>query len=813
MKGASLIAEPYTRAAAPVFEFLDHLEDFIRDGEHTLAARATAALDQFAKAAQAADLPKATIAPARYGLAVLIDQHVRQSPRVKLSTWGVLTHQRLFDGRDMSVARIRDFRRTAEEAGEDFKPLAAFLKDLINQDGRGKTVKREVKSQWGLAAAGCVTLFVLALASYAAWLEFRFHAGITEGFRQDQLTIGLDRNPTGGDLAERLTALATSVDRVSRAAALAPLRRTVRLPKFDSQYIAQTAYTDAVNTHVPPALITALEQTLATEGDALKLYDALRVWAILAGNTAWTPDYITGWMEEVETRLGWPKFSNHIAALTGPLPDLQPSDPAVMDQARAFAAETSEIDRVWLELKRGEGTRALAPWVTSAAVPGAQDVLLRRSGQPLDTPQPALFTLQGWDYARDFGIGLAVQNARILAPVILGGTVNTANDTPDQVQNRLHLETIEVWKTWLSDLRVQPFNSRDQAVLVSGTLAQRQNPLTGLLQEVWTQIGGADRRRTHAQQLKLATEFGPTIQYVESGGMDQLARVFSELNVALGSLDVDAKRGAERVMSVQSRARSINALKNAPRIVVQIAEDVLAQAGTARNEDQGNNSLTTAWQRNVYPLCRATTEGQYPFANGPDASFADVATLLSPTGALPQFFQSYASPFIDQSVSPWRWKPEARFAGLNPDSAAFFERAVTVSRALFDDGGQMREAMTLAALAERGNTVFALGGAGVPVRATGDPAKLAWPGPDPQLGVEVSFREGSEGARVALPGPWGLHRMLDNLRLRFRDGGQRVLIDIRTEEGRVFVEMGLSRPVNPVSGQQFLRDFACPPQL
>ncbi len=806
-------ADPYTQAAEPVFDFITHLDDFVGEGEHTLAARASAALEQFEKDAHRAAAPPATIAPARYGLAVLIDQNVRKRPRVKLSTWSVLSQQRLFDGRDMSMARIRDFRRTAQEAGADFQPLAAFLSDLIARDGRGMVIKRQTKSRWGVAAIGSIALFCLALAGYAAWLEYKFHAGITAGFRQDELAIGLDRNPKGGDLAERLTRLKTSVARVERAAELAPLRRSVRLPMFDSATIAAQSYEDAVNRHVPPAIIAALDQTLATEGDGLRLYDALRVWGVISGETSWSPDYVAGWIEDNQDRLGLPNFATHVEALSGPQTDLLPSDPAIMDQARSFAGETTEIDRVWLELKRGAGTRALDPWIATDEVAGVGDVLLRRSGLPLSTPQPALYTLQGWDYARDFGIGLAVQEARKLAPKLLIGTVKTTNDTPDKVQNRLHLETIAYWKGWLADLRVQPFESRDQAVLVSGTLAQRQNPLTGLLQEVWTQIGGTDRRRTHAQQLKLATEFGPTIQYVETGGIDQIGRVFSELNVALGSLDVNAKRGAERVMSVQSRARSINVLKTAPRIVVQIAEDVLAQAGTARNEEQGGNSLTTAWQRTVYPLCRATVEGQYPFTNGPDAAFADVAALFGPTGALPQFFQSYVSPFVDQSASPWRWKPEARFAGLNPDSAAFFERAMTASQALFNEAGQMTETMTLAALAERGNTVFALGGNGVPVRATGQPASLNWPGPNPSLGVEVSFREGSEAARVTLPGPWGLQRLLDSLRLRFRDGGQRVLIDIRTDEGRVFVEMGLTRPVNPVSGRQFLKDFACPPQL
>lgn len=807
------LGEPYWSCAAPVFDLIDNMEDFVSEGEHTLVERSAAALAEFEAGLKKTDAIATSIAPARYGLAVLIDQRIRRERRVKLSTWGVLAQKRLFEGRDISHARLREFQQTAAQSGSDFAPLAVFLQKLIDREGRGQVVARRASSRWGLLLGGSLAAFLLALAGYAAWLEYRFHAGILEGFQQDVLTIGLDRNPKGGDLAERLNQLAVSVERVERAAALAPLRRTVRLPKFDSQTVATAYYVDAVNQHVPSAIAAAVEDELATEGDALKLYDALRVWGVLAADTDWTPAYVAGWLEDAQTRLGWQDFSDHVRALHGPLEDLTPTDQEAVDQARIFAAETSEVDRVWLELKRAEGTRAVPAWVASARVQGVGDVLLRRSGLELDTPVPGLFTNAGWDYARDFGIGLAVQEARQLAPVILGASTATANDTPDLVQDRLHLETVDIWKAWLADLRVQPFNSRDQAILVSGSLSQRQNPLTGLLQEVWTQIGGRDRRRSHSQQLKLATEFGPTIQYIETGGMGQIGQLFSSLNVALGSLDVDAKRGAERVMTVQDRARSISVLKNAPRIVVQIAEDVLAQAGTAQRQEQGNTSLTTSWQRSVYPLCRATTEGQYPFANGPDASGADVAALLGPTGALPQFFQSYVSPFIDQSASPWRWKPEARFAGLNPDTAAFFERAAAVSRALFDESGQMRETLQLAALAERGNTLFALGGTGVPVRATGAPASLNWPGPEPHLGVEVSFREGAEGARLTKPGPWGLHRMLDDLRLRFRDGGQRVLIDIKTAEGRVFVEVGLSRPVNPISGRQYLRNFACPPQL
>jgi type VI protein secretion system component VasK len=413
----------------------------------------------------------------------------------------------------------------------------------------------------------------------------------------------------------------------------------------------------------------------------------------------------------------------------------------------------------------------------------------------------------------EVGVGVAVRDARALGPEITGTEPPRDNATPDLVLDRLHRETIAAWKEFLADLRVRPFRSREQAIRVSGALARAENPLTRLLREVWRQAGGEDRGRSHEQQLRLAREFGPTIQYVEAGRMAEIARLFSRLNVALGAADFDEERAAERLMDVADRSRSIQALKAAPTIVVQIAEDVLAQSARAPGEGLAQNPLTRQWQQLVYPACREAVEGRYPFADGPEADMDALARLLGPEGALPSFFARGVQEYLDTAESPWRWKPEARFAGLGPESAAFFERAMLVSEALFDRSGRLRLDLTLAALAERGRTMVAIGGEGAPVRATGEAAKLVWPGPEPAKGVEVSFREGPDAARIRHEGAWGLIRLLDTLRLRLRDEGRRVLLDLRTDEGRVFLRMDMADPVNPVSARAALRGFACPPVL
>lgn len=794
---------------------IDDLDLRARRGERQLIDDAQELLDRFEADALRGGAPKPAVKPARYGLAVLLDQRARTLPKIEPGTWSVLARRQLFDGRDMSLARIREFRARAAAEGEAFAPLERFLAGLIARAETSRHAhRRSGGGGWGWKVAGFVLVLVLGLAGYATFLEYRFHQRITASFDAEALTIGLDRPHQGADLARRLDDLRAAVARVSDAAAHAPLRRSLRLPVYDSETRAEAVYSGAVRQHLPGAIADALETVLETQGDGLVLYDALRAWAVLTGKDDWTPGYLAGWLEDNGAATGIAGLSVHVDRLAGPSPELQPRDPELRGQAQGFAAEVAEPARAWLELLRSEEMRALPQWRPDAQVPDLSRVLLRRSGVPVDTPLPGLFTRAGWDYARDYGAGVAVQKARAIAPGILGRSLPAENDTPDLLMDRLLDETVATWNAWLADLRVQPFGQRDTAIVVSGLLAQPDNPLTGLLREVWEQVGGRDRRRSHEQQLRLAREFGPMIQYVEQGRMAEISALFASLNVALSAVDLQQRRGMERLMSIQDKARSIVALKSAPRIVVQIAEDVLVQSAAPQADmAAGGNALTRQWQQQVFPLCQNTVQGRYPFTDGPDAAAGDLAALLGPQGMLSLFLQQSALPFLETAETPWRWKPEARFEGLRPESALFFERAAQISKGLFGVDGSLDHALTLAALAERGQTLFAIGGLAQPLRASGEPTQLAWPGPSPDAGVEISFREGQDAGRLVHAGTWGLIHLLDGLRLRLRDGGARVLLDLRSDTGRVFLEMSFADQLNPVSVRSAMRGFDCPPNL
>jgi type VI protein secretion system component VasK len=805
----------YDRAAEPVLAYAARLGTVADEDATALLRHAGTLLDRFAADLTRAGAVPSTVAPARYALALVLDAAARRNRAIGVQVWAAGAQRYLFDGRDMTVANIRDFVRVAAEAGHDFDALRGFLERCLARLSAGRvTVERGRQTNWAGMYAVLVLGFGLAVLGWAGWVEWKQNRGLQQVFDAEALDIGLDRAGRFPDLAARLDRLAAAAARVDERAAQSPIRLFAPLFGYDAAANAGAVYRDAVARQVPPVVAAAIDDAVATEGDPVILYDALRAWSVIDGAAGWSAAYVAGWLtDRAVVRPDLAGLAPHALALTGPGTGLTPPDAELLAQARSFAAEAEEAARAYLELRRSDAAAALTPWVADRAVPGLSDILQRRSGLPMDAPIDGIFTAAGWDHARDVGAGLAVQAARTVAATLFDAAPPTQNDAPDRVLDQLQKATLATWSAYVADLRVRPFSDADAAILISGRLSERVSPIDQLLRAVWNEAGGNDRRRTHTQQIAVATTFAPAIQYVEQGHLADISALFAALNVALGVMDRDEEAGLQRLMSVTDRAQSVAALRQAPAIVVQLVEDVLAQTAQS-HADMLTNPLTRAWQAEALPACKQVTEGQFPFAaGGGDADLALAARLLAPGGTLDRFFAGRVAPYIDTSASPWRWKPEARFEGLTPDSAAFFERAQALKAGLFAAGDAPQVDLTLSALAERGKAFMSLGGQGGPVEATTESLRLTWPGPDPAQGIEVTFQSPGGDARLAEAGAWGLLRLLGPLRLRERDGGQRFLVDLRSGGARLFLEIGFGSPGNPLAVRGLLKDFACPAVL
>lgn len=761
-------------------------------------------LRRFSQRAGALGAPQVTLRPARLALAALADQKVRGLRGVDATAWAALARQALFEGRDIDLTDLAGFQRVAQTEGYD--NLSVLLDRVLAKLNRRAREPRP-KERLGLAVGAVVVAVTFAMLTYLAWMEDRFHAQALGAFTDHRATLDLGQTRQSADVLSGLGALSADLANVETAVASAPLRGVVTLPFADAVGEARVLYQASAGQAVGPLLAEAIALALATEGQGLALYDSLRAHAILTGQTDWEPGFLTGWIAARENALGLAGFAAHVPTLTGPVPGLLAVEQVVLEQARGIAAETTEAERAWLEMLRAPDVAALPPWRAAEVVPGLLEVTMRRSGAALAVP--GLYTRAGWDKAQTTAAGVAVTKSRKLAQALFGRSLPQENDTVDQVMARLQAETIATWKDWLADLRVRPFDTPERGIILSGLLSQANSPLPALITALWEEVGGNDRARPRPLQTEIARAFGPTIQYVEQGRMEEIAGLFAAVNVALVTRDQNAARGEHAVMQVAERARSVQSLRAAPRLVVQLVEDTLAQISAP--VVSADTPMAQSWAR-VFGVCQQELTGRYPFGPGAPITEAALARLLGPQGLIPQFFAQFARPNMAVDESPWRWKTEARFAGLSPESASFLERAMAIRNGLFSEQGLGAE-VTLATLAERGQATLRLGGQTASLRANANASRVRWPGPVPAQGMSLQFGAAPESAALTRPGTWGLMQVLDGLRARPRDDGQRFLIDMRDASGRIFVEATFDDPLNPIAVRPLMQDLTCPPQL
>lgn len=772
---------------------------------HRLADELGLRLRRFAQMAEAKGVPRVQTGPAQLALALIADQRVRAQRSVDLTIWAALARQALFEGREIGPHDIKRFHQIALEQGPEFAPLAGFLDHKLAVLGRRVGTPR--KTYAGLAVALVMVIGLGGMLGYLGWLEHRYHAQVFGAYTAYRDTLDLDQGGQSSSVVSGLGLLSADRVHVAHAVMQSPLRGVVTLPFADAVARSDTVYEQTAGVAVGPLLADAIGLALATEGQPLALYDTLRAHGILSGQTAWEPLFLVGWIASRQEQYGLDGFADHVRVLTGPVQSLRPVDPLVLEQARVIAAETSEADRAWLEMLRAPDVVGLPPWQAAIAVPRLDQVALRPSGKPLEVP--GLYTRTGWEVARDTAAGVAVTKSRALALPLFGDALPQENDTPDQVMARLQTETIAAWTAWLADLRVRSFEEPDRGIIVSGILSQHNSPLPALFHALWDQVGGNDRDRPRPLQTEIARAFGPAIQYVEQGRMDEVAGLFAAVNVALVTRDQNVSRGDLAIVSAAERARSIQSLRAAPRLVVLLVEDTLAQISAPKVSIE--NPMGRNWLR-VQNACSTDLTGRYPFGEGAPITPAALSNLFGPQGLIPVFFTQYVAPNMEMSETPWRWKTEARFTGLSPESAAFFERAMAINDALYGETG-FGATFTITALAERGRAELSLGGQTAPVRANGAPGRLTWPGPAPQNGVALAFGDAAASATLSRAGPWGLMQLLDTMRLRPRNDGARFLIDMRDDNGRVFLEMTFQDPFNPIALRPLMDGLTCPQEL
>ncbi|MQW95975.1 ImcF-related family protein [Sinorhizobium fredii] len=809
--------------AQPLLALAKRAESEKRPDPNELAATARTLVAAFEIEARRRNVPADWLLDARDALVTLLDTRVRNNPALPIRRWERALAAAFPISRSVGPKRLAERAAEAAKAGPARRDLARFLGHCNEavQAAHSAGEQHRTRADRGLVFFGVACFFAM-IAAWAAWAEWQFREQLLAQLPDVKRIIETGITATPAARAAQLDAFAAAVRLVEQDASSSPLGIIRYVESIDPGATARRRYSEAADALVAGPLAEALAVALATEGEANALYDSLRAWSILKGTSDWQPRFLEGWVaDRTRTFPELAHLAQHVAAMSRAPPAIPSPDPETVAQARQFASEGLASERALLELTRAEETAELPSWSLEEGVPGGLDsILIHSSGLAIERDVPGLFTEAGWNYARSGGAKQAIQRANSQAATLLAAKDTT---TPEAVMDLLQKRTLEEWAHYLGDLRVRPFSDQPTAVVISGALSASNSPLSALIREAWRQAGGNDRNRSHANQLRIAAALGPAIQFVEQGRMSDISHLFVSLNVALSVLDADAEIGKKSLMDAQERANSIVALQQAPLLVVQIVEDVIAQTAAPKEpvatsdpvpqekaQERPQEKPKTPWGSEIASACQAAVSGRYPFFDGPDADLAAVARIFAPDGSVWSYYRAQLAQLMDTSTTPWRWKPEARLSGYTPESAVFIQRALAVGDALFAQGATPDVPVTLEALAQRGAATISIGGAHAPVVTSGDAVRLNWPGSSPARGFEISFDNGTVVEKKSAPGAWGLLRFLDGTRLRPREGGRRFLVDVRGKGARAYLQISFAKAANPVAARALLRGLTCP---
>ncbi|MDH5453852.1 MAG: IcmF-related protein, partial [Paracoccaceae bacterium] len=122
---------PFERLAEPVLAWGETLAHERGRDTGALLRQTGALLDRFGADLIAAGAIASAVPPARYALALILDQKARSNRRIDVRTWAAGAQRYLFDGRDISTANLRDFIRKAEAAGPEFAGVGHFLESCL----------------------------------------------------------------------------------------------------------------------------------------------------------------------------------------------------------------------------------------------------------------------------------------------------------------------------------------------------------------------------------------------------------------------------------------------------------------------------------------------------------------------------------------------------------------------------------------------------------------------------------------------------------------------------------------------------------
>ena len=485
-------------------------------------------------------------------------------------------------------------------------------------------------------------------------------------------------------------------------------------------------------------------------------------------------------------------------------------DDGLVEQARATLRTADLSALVYGSLKLTADSSDAPPLRLDKALGLLGNVFRRKSGTPLSTPLPPLFTQPVFADEVNKGIAQAVTNFTQDDWVFGAGKIDAIGKArlQQQVLGLYQADYIKAWDDLLADLELQPVASIQDASAIAAKLSGPSSPLKALLGVVRDNThdllrappeGGADKALDAARKAaeKKATQSALSRALATAAGAPAAAAAqkpgaaisehFDTLNKlsegAPGAAPIDQTLGVLDQLSKtlltmtdfsgsagQPNPQLLLAQQAAAQLPPPVSDWVAALTGKSQAlvASGTKGALGEQFQQAVAKDCADFTRGRYPFApNGKsEIPLQNFAELFGYGGEFDAFYKASLEKLVDASGRTWQWKTGPGAVSGSPGMLAQMQLADTIKQMYFHNGSATPE-VDFTWLAPQldagiGKLVISVDGQKYEYTPGGAMnAAMKWPGPQPgQVSIGAYDTAGNLISSFDYQGDWAFFRAL-----------------------------------------------------
>jgi type VI secretion system protein ImpL len=671
------------------------------------------------------------------------------------------------------------------------------------------------------AAAGLLaTAGVLALSvSYRNNSEFLKQVAIdVDAFSQ---TPPVGPSAPAAAIVNRLDGIRAVVDETDQYAASTSW--TMKWGLYQGRVIgnaARDAYVRELDSILLPRLASELHaRVLQYSSDPQNLFLYFKAYLMLGKPQHLDPDYL----QQIANR-DWQQgdgaaLSRHLQALLqygGTLRPM-PLDSVLVGQAQSSIQQTS-IPRIEYDnIKRAyAGSPDQGLHLDQLAGIGADTVFVRRSGTPLSTPLPALYT-------RDVFKRITTQDSVELLKELQkdawvwgdngATTLANAKTLVSTVTALYEDDYIHTWDALLNDLQFAPFSTIPQANAALQILTAPGSPLRQLVQVVANNTILVDPKaaqtsvlarakqsvtgavKTAEGALGMATgdpgasvtahfQWAQQLTAGEQGKtpLDSILKTIGDIQQQLATVGSDVS-GASPVQILQSPAfRALTQqLRDQSSLLPPGLRSLVSQIADTQEtavRASATQQIESLYNQTVVPQCTQLITDKYPFAyTAAEVSPSDFGFVFGYDGLFDKFFTDRLASQVDTSGATWAWRP----GSVEPSQHLLeqFQVARQIRDMFFQPGAKTPQVQFFVTVSDLDTSATR-----AIVQVDGKYAdekhpreKLTWPGDQPGL-VGTAFEARYYDPMKKYGGAWDVFRLIDGTRIGSADP-QRVVLNIQ----------------------------------